>query len=104
MKEKNRFRKKLMKQGEQKEMEKTVGMPRLIIVSNRLPITIKKKGDSWQYSMSSGGLVSFIFCNDCMHDQLTFILRYHPYLVLLPTSHLNGLDGQEWNLILKIKI
>ncbi|KAJ1548485.1 Trehalose-6-P synthase/phosphatase complex synthase subunit, partial [Cladochytrium tenue] len=32
---------------------------RLIMVSNRLPITITKKGDgSWAYSMSSGGLVS----------------------------------------------
>ncbi|KAI9342782.1 glycosyltransferase family 20-domain-containing protein [Zopfochytrium polystomum] len=31
---------------------------RLIMVSNRLPITIAKKGDSWTYAMSSGGLVS----------------------------------------------
>jgi trehalose-6-phosphate synthase len=33
--------------------------PRLIVVSNRLPLTITKKGDgSWTFSMSSGGLVS----------------------------------------------
>jgi len=32
---------------------------RLIVVSNRLPVTIKKGDDGeWQFSMSSGGLVS----------------------------------------------
>lgn len=32
---------------------------RLIVVSNRLPVTIKKgKDGEWQFSMSSGGLVS----------------------------------------------
>ena len=32
---------------------------RLIVVSNRLPVTIKKGEDGeWQFSMSSGGLVS----------------------------------------------
>ncbi|KAI8847205.1 glycosyltransferase family 20-domain-containing protein [Chytridium lagenaria] len=37
----------------------TVRMPRLIVVSNRLPITITKDNeDRWKFSMSSGGLVS----------------------------------------------
>ena len=32
---------------------------RLIVVSNRLPVTIKKGDDGqWSFSMSSGGLVS----------------------------------------------
>ncbi|KAJ3107047.1 Trehalose-6-P synthase/phosphatase complex synthase subunit [Phlyctochytrium planicorne] len=31
---------------------------RLLVVSNRLPITIKKTGNDWKLSMSSGGLVS----------------------------------------------
>jgi len=33
---------------------------RLIVISNRLPITITKKpdGNGWNYKMSSGGLVS----------------------------------------------
>jgi alpha,alpha-trehalose-phosphate synthase [UDP-forming] len=30
----------------------------LIVVSNRLPVTISKQGDKWSFSMSSGGLVS----------------------------------------------
>jgi trehalose 6-phosphate synthase len=30
----------------------------LIVVSNRLPVTISRDGDSWSFSMSSGGLVS----------------------------------------------
>lgn len=30
---------------------------RLLVISNRLPVTITKT-DEWQYSMSSGGLVS----------------------------------------------
>ena len=33
-------------------------MPRLIVVSNRLPITITKTESGWDYQMSSGGLVS----------------------------------------------
>ncbi|KAJ3129120.1 Trehalose-6-P synthase/phosphatase complex synthase subunit [Nowakowskiella sp. JEL0407] len=33
-------------------------MNRLIVVSNRLPITIKKDENGWKFSMSSGGLVS----------------------------------------------
>ncbi|KAI8911917.1 glycosyltransferase family 20-domain-containing protein [Powellomyces hirtus] len=34
-------------------------MSRLIVISNRLPVTIKQKDDnSWDFSMSSGGLVS----------------------------------------------
>ena len=38
--------------------QKTDG-PRLLLVSNRLPITIKRSEDgSYDYSMSSGGLVS----------------------------------------------
>lgn len=32
---------------------------RLLIISNRLPITIRRKGkDEYEFSMSSGGLVS----------------------------------------------
>lgn len=31
---------------------------RLLVVSNRLPVTIKKTESGWQYTMSSGGLVS----------------------------------------------
>lgn len=33
-------------------------MDRLLVVSNRLPITLKKQNDEWISSMSSGGLVS----------------------------------------------
>lgn len=33
-------------------------MPRLIVVSNRLPITITKTDAGWNYAMSSGGLVT----------------------------------------------
>ncbi len=37
-----------------------VGMNRLVIVSNRLPISVKKAEDngSWSFQLSSGGLVS----------------------------------------------
>jgi len=30
----------------------------LLVVSNRLPVTITKNGDEWEFKMSSGGLVS----------------------------------------------
>jgi trehalose-6-phosphate synthase len=33
-------------------------MPRLLVVSNRLPLTVTKQGDEWKYKMSSGGLVT----------------------------------------------
>ncbi|TPX70354.1 alpha,alpha-trehalose-phosphate synthase (UDP-forming) [Spizellomyces sp. 'palustris'] len=33
-------------------------MSRLIVVSNRLPVTITKKDEGWNFAMSSGGLVS----------------------------------------------
>ncbi|KAJ1961707.1 Trehalose-6-P synthase/phosphatase complex synthase subunit [Dispira parvispora] len=42
---------------------------RLIIVSNRLPVTIKKSGSEWSFSMSSGGLVSAL---DGLAKQMTF--------------------------------
>jgi trehalose 6-phosphate synthase/phosphatase len=35
-------------------------MPRLVIVSNRLPLTSKQRGDSVEFSPSSGGLVTAI--------------------------------------------
>ena len=31
---------------------------RLLVVSNRLPITLRKEENQWHYTMSSGGLVS----------------------------------------------
>ena len=34
-------------------------MPRLLVVSNRLPLTVtKNEDDTWSYNMSSGGLVT----------------------------------------------
>ena len=37
----------------------TFSEPRLLIVSNRLPVTVTRNADGlWQYSLSSGGLVS----------------------------------------------
>ena len=33
-------------------------MPRLVVVSNRLPVTLSKSENGWKYAMSSGGLVS----------------------------------------------
>ncbi|KAJ1987412.1 Trehalose-6-P synthase/phosphatase complex synthase subunit [Dimargaris cristalligena] len=43
--------------------------PRLLIVSNRLPVTIKKKDTEWSFSMSSGGLVSAL---DGLAKQMAF--------------------------------
>jgi trehalose-6-phosphate synthase len=37
----------------------TLGATRLLVVSNRLPVTIKRtESNDWTFSMSSGGLVS----------------------------------------------
>jgi trehalose-6-phosphate synthase len=36
----------------------TTSTSRLVVVSNRLPVTIKKEETGWTFGMSSGGLVS----------------------------------------------
>ncbi len=43
-------------------------MSRLVIVSNRLPVTIKKKGDEFEYFPSSGGLATGLNSLDKSYD------------------------------------
>ncbi|KAI8812775.1 glycosyl transferase [Cladochytrium replicatum] len=44
-------------------------MDRLVVVSNRLPVTIQKQDNGWKMSMSSGGLVSAL---SGLKKQMTF--------------------------------
>ena len=44
--------------GDSSGMMASNGSSRLLVVSNRLPITLQKLHDDWTYTMSSGGLVS----------------------------------------------
>ncbi|KAJ1977829.1 Trehalose-6-P synthase/phosphatase complex synthase subunit [Dimargaris xerosporica] len=47
----------------------STGNANLLIVSNRLPVTIKKQDADWSFSMSSGGLVSAL---DGLAKQMSF--------------------------------
>ena len=44
-------------------------MTRLLVVSNRLPVTVKKEDGKWTYQMSSGGLVTAL---NGLKQEMTF--------------------------------
>ncbi|KAJ3085341.1 Trehalose-6-P synthase/phosphatase complex synthase subunit [Quaeritorhiza haematococci] len=58
-------------------------MPRLIVVSNRLPITITKNESGWKFVMSSGGLVSAL---SGLKKEMTFTWIGWPGLEIPPTE------------------
>lgn len=72
---------------------------RIIVVSNRLPITIEKKDDgSWDYKMSSGGLVAGL---EGVKKKMSFVWVGWPgkYFELEDQKHLQEVLQKDYNYI-----
>lgn len=70
-------------------------MTRLVIVSNRLPVTIQKKGDEYVSSVSSGGLATGL---SALPDAIEKIW------IGWPGSHFSKTEESEVTNLLLLKI